>query len=165
MAAVERIRRADPEWEIGDAVAAGFDAIAEHLVSLEDDLAQRHPSDDRMAEIERRLNDLVGPDLRDGRIGRIEARIPASSEERASEKAVVASIRWGTAKIMVALFALASLVGGSAWSLREGYERSIAAKASAETSAEIWRAVFDRDLDRLYALFNLKRTPEPEPPP
>ncbi len=97
----------------------------------------------RVRELELKVDDhdakhrrLTGEAESNGRIGRIEARIPATLEERLAEKSTIGAVRWTTIKVLGLLTAASVVAGGGIWtSIQAG--RAIARAEGARDQHEI----------------------------
>lgn len=87
---------------------------------------------------------LTGVADTNGRIGRIEARIPDTVEERLAERATIRSIRWTAAKVLAAFGLAATIAGGGIWQTIETREE----RARLAGKSEQHEAEQDRRLDR-----------------
>lgn len=118
-----------------------------------------HELEAKVAEHDAKHRRLTGEAETNGRLGRIEARIAATVEERAAEKATIGSVHWSTAKLL-ALFGVVAISAGG------GIVTTIKARdaiAHAEGRREQRLDDIDRDVSRLFSLFNLHRTTTQEP--
>lgn len=87
---------------------------------------------------------LTGVADTNGRLGRIEARIARTAEERAAEVATLAGIRWTAAKVLAAVGVAATIAGGGIWqTIATREERARLAGESKQHEIEQ-----DRRLDR-----------------
>lgn len=128
---------------------------------------ERRADDVRIGEIAGRVRELeswrltlTGVADRNGRIGKLAEDVAdlradvGTSEERRTERAVIAAVRWARGKMLAAIGAIGVLIGGAAYSIKAGYD----AAAEARGRDAEWRHGVDKDLDRLFKFFHIDRS-------
>ena len=133
--------------------------------------------EDTVARHEEKWLQLTGVADSNGRVGRIvdriadiEARVPKDAEERVAEKSAIASARWINTKISAAVIAVVLALGSGVTMVKSKYDAVIEKRARDAAWREAIDASFsriDKDINRLFELFNLNRTPglpSPTPP-
>lgn len=133
-AAVARIRAADPQWEIGDAVADAFARLEERIAEV-----AALPSEGRLVALEAWRRRLTGEADSNGRLGNMDRTIAKDREERARADdeiveridalrvdvgtpeqlrdrwSTVRAVKWTSVKILGLLAAAAITAGGGVW--------------------------------------------------
>jgi len=100
-----------------------------------------------------------------GRMGRLDARVDelrkdvGTSEERRKERDAVAGMRGDRKRVVAALVAAASLMGGGIYAIKDRYD----AAAEARGAEAQWRRSVEKNFDTLFGLFGLRRVPTTDP--
>ena len=108
---------------------------------------------------------LTGVADTNGRMGRLDARVDelrkdvGSSEERRKERDAVAGMRGDRKRVVAALVAAASLMGGGIYAIKDRYD----AAAEARGAEAQWRRSVEKNFDTLFGLFGLRRVPTTDP--
>lgn len=107
---------------------------------------------------------LTGVADTNGRMGRLDARVDelrkdvGTSEERRKERDAVAGMRGDRKRVVAALVAAASLMGGGIYAIRDRYDASVEARGA---DAQ-WRKGVEENFRTLFGLFGL-RVPTTDP--
>ena len=107
---------------------------------------------------------LTGVADTNGRMGRLDARVDelrkdvGTSEERRKERDAVAGMRGDRKRVVAALVAAASLMGGGIYAIKDRYD----AAAEARGAEVQWRRSVEKNFDTLFGLFGL-RVPTTDP--
>ena len=107
---------------------------------------------------------LTGVADTNGRMGRLDARVDelrkdvGTSEERRKERDAVAGMRGDRKRVVAALVAAASLMGGGIYAIKDRYD----AAAEARGAEAQWRRGVEENFRTLFGLFGL-RVPTTDP--
>ena len=154
----------DAAIAVGDAARA----VAAHAISRDEAAGIRM----RLANLETwRAGDvdpwrlrLTGVADTNGRMGRLDARVDelrkdvGTSEERRKERDAVAGMRGDRKRVVAALVAAASLMGGGIYAIKDRYDASVEARGA---DAQ-WRKGVEENFRTLFGLFGL-RVPTTDP--
>lgn len=159
--------------EIDSRKLAAADSMPRQIRELAEELRETRS---RVAELEDYRLTLTGKADRNGRIGELservsdleervpkdlQQRIPVSAHERSREKSTLATVSWIGLKLLGFVSIIAGLIGVAAMKVQSKYDHVVEQRVR----DQVWRdgvgSNFDRldhDVDRLFNLFNLKRT-------